>query len=195
MLLETFELLQGKKIAVASICHSLIESQFCSSLVSQKIFQLARAGELKLPEFPDFQQTLDQLKESGNFNASMPQYTVCLGLPNGALVVRQSIIDLWTNKHEDYKSATLAVIARHDAEFSKESLKRGYDETGDDAAANQPAAKKLCVQEQTTVENLTNAHTSRTGVCVACLSTSFLILILFLGERWRSEIFLRAATC
>ncbi|CAJ1461056.1 unnamed protein product [Effrenium voratum] len=96
----------------------------------------------------------------------MPQYAVCLGLPNGALVVRQSIIDLWTNKHEDYKSATLAVIARHDAEFSKESLKRGYDETGDDAAANQPAAKKLCVQERTTVENLTNAHTSR--ITLAC---------------------------
>lgn len=47
---------------MGSVAHSGLETMFCANLIAQKVFALARAGELKIPGFPKFEEAISELK-------------------------------------------------------------------------------------------------------------------------------------
>ena len=88
----------GNHWAAATICHSDHETAFVGELTANKVFSAARAGQLKLPGFPNFQSVVAELKAKQT--QPFPEYSVCTALPDGTLVIKQALIELWTQRHE-----------------------------------------------------------------------------------------------
>ena len=60
---------------------------FLSSLLSSKLFSMARNGEYKIQAFPDFSGALSELKQ---FQRSpQPEYQVCVSTGEGHLIIRE----------------------------------------------------------------------------------------------------------
>lgn len=93
---------KGHKFSAATITHSSYEATFVSEVTANKIFSNAREGTLKIPGFPDFKGLVNDLKSS-SLTKAQPQYSVCTPLPDGTLVVKSAIVQLWCDKNEMFK--------------------------------------------------------------------------------------------
>ena len=149
----------GKKIACATICHSKGEANYVSSTLATKLFSMARAGEFQIPAFPDFDSALNELKQ---FQRSpQPDYQVCVATADGALVVKQTLVDFWTVKHTSFADQMQKLLQVHDNEFNTRKLKRGAEET-EDAPEEERPTKRLCPGTSSSMEELETNHPDRT---------------------------------
>jgi len=64
------------------------------------IYQLP--GKLKIPGFPNFKAVLTELQKSA-VTSSRPTYSICTPLPDGGLVIKSALIELWTVKNDGFK--------------------------------------------------------------------------------------------
>lgn len=102
-------------MAVATVTHTEAETQFVSGLVAQKIFGMARKGSLKLPGWPDFNKAVATLQQpSAAFE--------------GALVIKQCLLDLYMTKHPEFRDVTEKALEEHNAEFNENGLTAGGEE-------------------------------------------------------------------
>lgn len=133
-----------------------------SSTLSTKLFSMARSNEYRIAGFPGFSRTLSELKQ---FQRSpQPEYNVCVPLADGALVIRQSLVDFWTAKHADFAEKTNELLTKHNQEFNPNKLKRGQEESGEVDAAEQPPTKRLCLGTASNVQELESKYPERSRV-------------------------------
>ena len=145
----------GKKVAVATITHTLPEGQFVSSLIGQKIFAMARKEELKLPGFPAFEKTVAELqqKSSSQWDA---EYQACVALADGTLVVKQALLDMYLTKPE-FREETQALLDAHNLEFNPKNLSAGSGPEGD-AANGAIATGSLTLDTTEDAEKILNTE-------------------------------------
>ncbi|CAK8995879.1 Uncharacterized protein SCF082_LOCUS4551 [Durusdinium trenchii] len=156
-----YQCARGKKFACATVCHTSSEAAFVSNIIGTQLFSMARSGEYRLAGFPDFQAAVSDLKQFQR--APMPEYQVCVGLADGTLVIRQSLVDFWSLKHAAFKDKMDSLLEAHNAEFNKRGIKRGADESNDSAGnGSEPPAKRLCLDSSKTTEELESEHPERT---------------------------------
>lgn len=117
--------LLGYKWACATACHSPSDAAFCTSVVSQKAYSLARSGTLKLPGFPCFETMVADLKRNAH-DVPAPTFEVCLPVPNG-LAVKQNLVDYW-NGIESYQLEVGELVKKHNAKYNPHGIKRGAAE-------------------------------------------------------------------
>ena len=124
---------------------------------------MARAGEFQIPAFPDFESALNELKQ---FQRSpQPDYQVCVATADGALVVKQTLVDFWTLKHTSFADQMQQLLRVHDNEFNTKKLKRGAAETEDATEEEERPTKRLCPGTSSTMEELETNHPDRTLTC------------------------------
>eukprot|EP00435_Cladocopium_sp_Y103_P030560 s1097_g7.t1 len=110
---------------------------------------MARTGEFHIPAFPDFGAALTELKQ---FQRSpQPEYQVCVPTADGALVVKQTLVDFWTLKHTSFADKMQELLKIHDNEFNTRRLKRGAEEV-EETAEEEPPTKRLCLGTSLTME-------------------------------------------
>ena len=136
---------QGRKWAVGSVAHSGTETMFCANLIAQKAFGLARSGELKIAGFPKFEETICELK--GLQTIQSPNYDVCVALSDGTLVIKQSVLDMWMEKHSEYSAECQELLKQHNSEFNPKNIKRGSEKAeGMAEIPHDLPNKQLCLQ-------------------------------------------------
>ena len=142
-------------MAVASVGHSIGSTNFCAGTVSQKVYDLARAGTLKLPGFPDFGAAVAELKT----HAPPPQPPYSVTLPVGdAWIVKEALIEQWLEK-ADFASDMKELLVSHNKEFNPKGIKRSSEST----PGPERAAKKLCLEHGAlTVDEFETKYTERT---------------------------------
>ena len=120
---------------------------------------MARSGEFQIPAFPDFGSALNELKQ---FQRSpQPEYQVCVATADGALVVKQTLVDFWTVKHTSFADQMQELLRVHDNEFNTKKLKRGAEET-EEAQEEERPTKRLCPGTSSSMEDLETNHPDRT---------------------------------
>ncbi|CAK9059568.1 Uncharacterized protein SCF082_LOCUS31538 [Durusdinium trenchii] len=137
----------GKRFACGTACHTVHETSFVSSLVAQKVYAMARAGELRLPAFPNFSNVVSELSAKQELPA--PNYEVCVGLANGTLVLKQNLVSYWS-KCSVHGDDFQALLKAHNEKYNPRGVKRGGpgNEHDDDGAEGsvQATRKKLKVE-------------------------------------------------
>ena len=137
----------GKRFACGTACHTVHETSFVSSLVAQKVYAMARAGELRLPAFPNFSNVISELSAKQELPA--PNYEVCVGLANGTLVLKQNLVSYWS-KCSVHGDDFQALLKAHNEKYNPRGVKRGGpgNEHDDDGAEGsvQATRKKLKVE-------------------------------------------------
>lgn len=127
-----------------------------SGTLSTKLFAMARSGEFRIQGFPDFGSALSELKQ---FQRSpQPEYQVCVATGDGALVVRQTLVDFWTIKHSSFSQKMNDLLQAHDNEFNPNKLKRGAEETTEAAQEEDRPTKRLCLATSITMGELEQNH-------------------------------------
>lgn len=134
-----------------------------SSILSTKLFGMAKNAEYKIAGFPDFSAALVDLKQ---FQRSpQPTYEVTVPTGKGDLVIKQSLIDLWMTKHPDFADGMQKLLEEHNKEFNPEGLTRGADtEASSDNDDSGPPTKKLRLSTATTLAELEKQCPERTRV-------------------------------
>lgn len=131
--------LAGRKFACGTACHTSFETKFCASVVAQKVYSMARSGDLKLPGFPNFEAVMKELNQKQEIAA--PDYEVTVGLPNGTLIIKQNLIDYWL-KTELFAETMKEVLNAHNAKYNPHGVKRGADAMQDESGAKEGAPEK-----------------------------------------------------
>ena len=137
---------------------------FCGNLVAQKVYGMCRNASLKVPGFPDFHGTLKALKDADNLVC--PSYEVCVALPNGILVVKQCLLEMWQGR-SDFAASVNELLAAHNKEFNPDNLVRGGAETSETPEASLPQdvpRKQLCVEGMMDLEDFESKFSERTGL-------------------------------
>ena len=110
---------------------------------------MARAGDLRLPGFPDFSQTVKEMHS--NQDMELPSYEVCVGLPNGTLAIKQSIIDYWL-KQDDFIVDIEAVVKEHNSKYNPHGIKRGCEEAAGESTSNASATQSKRLKVESSVK-------------------------------------------
>ena len=155
-------------MACATICHNKAEATFVSTLLSSKLFSMARNGEYKIQAFPDFSAALSELKQ---FQRSpQPEYQVCVATGEGHLIVRESLLEFWTQKHPNFADQVTEVLKVHNAEFNPRGLKRGAEECHENEDDSNPVpSKKLRLDNATKLPELESQFPDRSFIlAVSC---------------------------
>ena len=92
-----------------------------------------------MPGFPNFQQTVSELKSV----TPPPQgdYAVTIAVGD-SLIIREALVEQWSSKG-DFKDDMEKVLTEHNSVYNKKNLKRGAD-NGNGSCSDRPT-KKLCV--------------------------------------------------
>ena len=138
--------LTGQQCYCSTICHTKKEGEFVAATVANKVYSLARESRLSIPGFPQFSSCTDDLQKLQSMDA--PQYEVCVALPDGSLVVKETLIQYWTATNPDFEAPMTDIMKRHDAQWNKKGLKRGLDDSEGDGSSTGPANKKLKVESK-----------------------------------------------
>ena len=124
---------------------------------------MAREAQLKISGWPNFQQAVQDL-QTNTPGMDAGDYEVCIAFADGALVVKQALLDLYMVKHPQFKEQTEEALERHNQEFNPKGLTAGVEEdSGNGGQGSSPAAPKLEIQEKSTLEKVTNEE-SRLGL-------------------------------
>ena len=168
----------GRKMACASICHSKAEASFLSSLLSTKLFSMARNGEYKIQAFPDVSGALSELKQ---FQRSpQPEYQVCVSTGEGHLIIRESLLEFWTQKHASFADQVEELLKTHNNEFNPRGLKRGAEEcNGNEDDSSSPPSKRLRLDNATKLSDLEGEFPDR-SLLILAVSCCFLFSCCFL---------------
>ena len=155
----------GKKVAIATVTHSDLETAFCSGHIGEKIFGMARSGDLKLQGWPDFNSAITELQSPSTAGQGQAEYKVCQALADGTLIVKQTLVDLYTNKHPEFKEATMEALEKRNKEFNPENLVAGAE--SDAPQGGQDASIALSFDAKAEADKLVNKE----GACLVCIST------------------------
>lgn len=120
---------------------------------------MARAGEYKLQGFPDFTSALADLKQFQR--APQPEYEVCVATGDGQLIIRETLIEFWMQKHQSFADQMKEEVEKHNAEFNPRGLKRGMEDAADPVETEEPAAKRLCLDTKMTLGEFENSVADR----------------------------------
>lgn len=115
---------QGRKIGCSTACHSQHETSYCVSAIGEKAYSMCRAGSLKLPGFPEFEQVINDLKKN-NTDLAPPDFQVCVPVPNG-VAIKQNLIDYWSGQ-ELFQVEMLDLLKKHNEKYNPHGIKRGSD--------------------------------------------------------------------
>lgn len=128
------------------------------------MFSMAREGQLKINGWPNFQQAIQDL-QTNTPGMDAGDYEVCIAFADGALVVKQALLDLYMVKHPQFKEQTQEALENHNQEFNPKGLTAGVEEenSGNGRQSSSPAAPKLDIQEKSTLDKVTNEE-SRLGL-------------------------------
>eukprot|EP00435_Cladocopium_sp_Y103_P022359 s514_g5.t1 len=85
---------------------------------------LPRAGTLKLPGFPEFEQVIADLKKN-NTDLAPPDFQVCVPVPNG-VAIKQNLIDYWSGQ-ELFQVEMQDLLQNHNVKYNPHGVKRGAD--------------------------------------------------------------------
>ncbi|CAJ1375536.1 unnamed protein product [Effrenium voratum] len=130
---------RGRRWAAGSIGHSNSETTHCANLIAQKVFGLARSAALKVAGFPRFEEAIQELQSLQTVQT--PSYEVTVALPDGTLVVKDAVLDLWQRKHTDFAQECSALLEDHDKEFNPKHVRRGGSEVNDNSTCELPNKK------------------------------------------------------
>ena len=150
----------GRKLACGTVCHTKVEANFVSGLFAAKLMGMARAAEYRIQGFPDFNAALADLRQ--HQRAPQPEYDVCVATGDGQLIIRESIIEFWKQKHPSFADQMDQLVSKHNAEFNPRGLKRGMEESTDPVENAEPAAKRLCLDTKMTTEEMDTSCPDRT---------------------------------
>ena len=125
-------------MACATIAHSPAETSMCTSLISNRCFDLCRAGRMALAGFPDFKKAVAELKTAAP--PPHPDYSVTIAMGD-SLVIKEALVEQWVGK-PDYV-AEMELLKSHNDVYNKRGLKRG-SECGP-STSDRPT-KKLCIE-------------------------------------------------
>ena len=112
-----------------------------AAAIANKVYSLAREGRLPLAGFPQFSSCTDDLQKLQSMDP--PAYEVCVGLPDGTLVVKETLVQYWCVTNPDFEADTKDLIDKHNERWNKNNLKRGLE--GEDGAQPGQPAKRLKV--------------------------------------------------
>ena len=115
---------EGNSWACGTACHSQHETEYVTTSISQRVYGLARKTTF-LPGFPDFETAVQELQKSQDL--PNPTYEVCIPLADGSLVIKESLINLWTCKEELFQHEAGEVIADHNKRYNPSGVRRGGD--------------------------------------------------------------------
>ena len=87
---------------------------------------MARAGSLRLPGFPEFEQVVSELKQSSS-DIPCPDFQVCIPVPNNGLVIKQNLVDYWA-ACDMFSNEIASLVADHNKKYNPQGLKRGHAE-------------------------------------------------------------------
>ncbi|CAK9006800.1 Uncharacterized protein SCF082_LOCUS9181 [Durusdinium trenchii] len=147
----------GKKWAVASVAHSGCETLFCANLVAHRMYGLARSGDLKIAGFPRFEEAISGLKGMQSMQA--PSYEVCVTLSDGTLIIKQLVLDMWTQKHPDFSAECTELLTAHNSEFNPKNIQSGGEVQEGTTTVELPS-KQLCVQGTKSKSDFEKEHAS-----------------------------------
>ncbi|CAK9011602.1 unnamed protein product [Durusdinium trenchii] len=148
----------GKKWAVASVAHSGCETLFCANLVAHRMYGLARSGDLKIAGFPRFEEAISGLKGMQSMQA--PSYEVCVTLSDGTLIIKQLVLDMWTQKHPDFSAECTELLTAHNSEFNPKNIQSGGEVQEGTTTVELPS-KQLCVQGTKSKSDFEKEHADR----------------------------------
>lgn len=149
---------EGKKWAVASVAHSGCETLFCANLVAHRMYGLARSGDLKIAGFPRFEEAISGLKGMQSMQA--PSYEVCVTLSDGTLIIKQLVLDMWTQKHPDFSAECTELLTAHNSEFNPKNIQSGGEVQEGTTTVELPS-KQLCVQGTKSKSDFEKEHADR----------------------------------
>ena len=144
------------------MAHTTGETQFISNQIGQKMFNMARAQQLRIQAWPNFQQAVQDLNSS-NAGLDNGQYEVCVPFPDGSLVIKEALIEYYTKKHEQFAHPTQELIDAHNAEFNVKLLKAVTEAETHTENGSLPV-KKLDLTEKKKIEEVTNEE-GQSPVC------------------------------
>ena len=141
------------------MCHTTAEASYVTGCISNKLFGMCRSKEFQLAGFPDFQATLNELKQFQK--CPVPAYQVCVAVGN-SMVIQEALVQFWSQK-PDFNEQILQIVSSHDKEFNTTHLKRGGSqvERDQDDQQQEPAAKRLCLSKAKTLNELEGEFADR----------------------------------
>ena len=120
----------GLRFACSTACHSPHETTYCASAIGEKSYSMCRAGQLKLPGFPEFETIVTDLK-SNNANVPMPEFQVLVPVPNG-VAIKQNLVDYWLGC-EIFQTQMADILKEHNEKYNPHGHKRPAE---DESAAS-----------------------------------------------------------
>ena len=133
----------------------------CGNVIAQKVFGMCRSNQLKLSGFPNFTETLKSLKDADA--VARPDYEVCIALANGALVIKQCVIEMWEAK-SDFAAEVKQLVEAHNREFNPENLVRGLESSNTPSQCDDVPSKKLCIEALLEQEEFETKFADRTSL-------------------------------
>jgi hypothetical protein len=125
----------------ASVVHEAATQNFVKSKMGRLVFDMCRSGEMRLPGFPQFAEKLNELRaaESASQVSSLT-YEVTTPMPDGCLVVLESLLDKW---REDPELALVLdpILTDHNAEFNPHGH-RSHSTTEEASPAKKPRTEE-----------------------------------------------------
>lgn len=118
----------GHLFACSTACHNLTETKYCVSAIGEKAYSMCRAGQLKLPGFPDFESAVSDFKKT-NEDLPSPDYQVCCPVPNG-IAIKQNLVEYWMGS-EMFQLQMEELCKDHNEKYNKHGVKRGCSSEGD----------------------------------------------------------------
>ena len=106
---------------------------------------MARATPAFLPGFPDFAALVQELQKVQD--PPLPKYEVCVGLADGSLVIKENLIQLWTEKNDLFQSDAVALVAEHNKVYNPQGVKRGAEDAGNGEAEGAPPEKRIRIDQ------------------------------------------------
>lgn len=129
------------------------------------MYSLAREGRLSLPGFPQFNTCTDDLAKLQQLE--FPDYSVCVPLPDGGLVIKETLVEYWTKSNPEFEPDFMDLLKDHNSQWNKQNLKRGLPDEGE-GTEGQPA-KRLKVDSQKSLD-----HEDQMAERTLCGPTSFM---------------------
>lgn len=84
---------------------------------------MAREKQLKIGGFPNFATAVQELQQAQDLPS--PEYEVCLPLADGHLAIKENLVTMWTEKHEEFASEARELLSRHNRKYNPRGVKRG----------------------------------------------------------------------
>lgn len=69
-----------------------------------------------------------------------------MALSDGTLIIKQTVLDMWIEKHATFSTECSELLKHHNDEFNPKNLKRGIEDTNENKERQELPNKQFCAQ-------------------------------------------------